>query len=135
MKLIDGKSVTLGLGLGIIITSIIGFIFFIGYRPQLSDSEIITKAQKLGMVDRYSEEGDIRRNTDGTLNFKITESESYNQVSKRLYEAGIITSSIEFDIIIKKDGLKDAIMPGEYKMSFQEDTKTIIQKITKKNTP
>jgi cell division protein YceG involved in septum cleavage len=131
VKLIDGKSVLLGLGLGIIITSIIGVIFFAGYQPQLSDAEIVAKAQKLGMVDRYAEGGDIGRNSDGTLVFTIKENESFTQVSKRLYEAGIIESSIEFEIMIKKDNLEEAIKPGRYNISFNDDLKTIIKKITK----
>jgi cell division protein YceG involved in septum cleavage len=121
----------LGLGLGIIITSIIGVIFFAGYQPQLSDAEIVAKAQKLGMVDRYAEGGDIGRNSDGTLVFTIKENESFTQVSKRLYEAGIIESSIEFEIMIKKDNLEEAIEPGRYNISFNDDLKTIIKKITK----
>ena len=76
MKLIDGKSVLLGLGVGIILTSLLGTIFFIGYKPQLNDAEIIALSQKLGMVDRYSESEDIRRNPDGSLLFIIHEGES-----------------------------------------------------------
>jgi hypothetical protein len=61
VKLIDSKSVLLGLGLGIIITSLLGIIFFVGYKPQLSDAEIISYARKLGMVDGYESGHDIRR--------------------------------------------------------------------------
>ena len=47
MKLIDGKSVLLGMGIGIILTSLLGVIFFAGYSPQLTDAEIIRLSQKL----------------------------------------------------------------------------------------
>ncbi|MCX7772702.1 MAG: endolytic transglycosylase MltG [Clostridia bacterium] len=130
MKLIDGKSVLLGMGLGIIITSILGVIFFAGFKPQLSDADVIDMAKKLGMVDRYSQSQDIKRNPDGSLMFKVSEGESFTSVSKRLYDAGIISSSIEFEIMIKKENLQDAIKPGEYSISFQDDTKAIIKKIT-----
>ncbi len=130
MKLIDGKSVLLGLGMGIIITSLLGMIFFIGYKPQLTDAEIIELSKKLGMVDRYSGSGDIMRNPDGSLLFIIHENESFTQVSQRLYEAGIIESSIEFEIMLKKQQLEKSIKPGRYTIKYDDDIKTIIQKIT-----
>jgi cell division protein YceG involved in septum cleavage len=130
VKLIDSKSVLLGLGIGIIITSLLGIIFFAGYKPELSDAEIINHARKIGMVDRYESGDDIRRKEDGSLLFTIHEDEIFTDVSKRLYDAGIIKSSIEFEIMIKKDKLEDAIKPGEYTISYSDDTKTIIEKIT-----
>lgn len=130
MKLIDGKSVLLGLGIGIIITSLLGIIFFMGYKPQLSDAEIISHARKIGMIDRYESGHDIRRKEDGSLLFTIYDGESFTDVSKRLYDAGIIESSIEFEIIIKKEKLENAIKPGEYTISYNDDTKKIIEKIT-----
>ena len=130
MKLIDSKSVLLGLGIGIIVTSLLGIIFFVGYKPQLSEGEIINYARKIGMVDRFEIGDDIKRKEDGSLLFTIREEESFTDVSKRLYDAGIIESSIEFEIIIKKDKLENAIKPGEYTISYSDDTKTIIEKIT-----
>jgi cell division protein YceG involved in septum cleavage len=130
VKLIDSKSVLLGLGIGVIITSLLGIIFFTGYKPELSDADIIKHARKIGMVDRYESGSDIRRKEDGSLIFIIHEDERFTDVSKRLYDAGIIESSIEFEIIIKKDKLEDAIKPGKYTISYSDDTKTIIEKIT-----
>ncbi len=132
MKLIDGKSVLLGMGLGIIITSLLGVIFFAGYSPQLTDAEVIKLAQKLGMVDKYESNKDIKRNSDGSLLFKVYEGETFTDISKRLYDAGIIESSIEFEIIIRKDNLENAIMPGEYTIRSSDDTKSIIKKLTEK---
>lgn len=130
MKLIDGKSVLLGLGLGIIMTSILGAIFFLGYKPQLTDAEIIRMAKKIGMVDGFTESDGIRRNPDGSICFTIEEGETLTSVSKRLYETGIIESSIEFEIMIKKENLENAIKPGQYTFSFSDEPKTIIEKIT-----
>jgi cell division protein YceG involved in septum cleavage len=130
VKLIDSKSVLLGLGIGIIITSLLGLIFFAGYEPKLSDAQIISLARKLGMVDQYESGGNIRRNEDGSLIFTIYEGEDYTEISKRLYNAGIIESSIEFDIMIKKGNLEEAIKPGEYSIRYSDDTKSIIKKIT-----
>jgi len=130
VKLIDGKSVLLGIGIGIVITSILGFIFFLGYQPQLSDSEIISRARELGMVDRFEAESNIRRNQDGSVTFIVSEGESSSRVAERLYDAGLIDSSIEFEIMLKKANLQDAIKPGEYRIYFDDDTRTIIDKLT-----
>lgn len=130
MKLIDGKSVLLGMGIGIIITAILAIIFFSGVEPKLSDAEIIQRARELGMTDKYVERDDIRRNPDGSLIFVVYENDDFTSVSKRLYDEGIIESSIEFDIIIKKEKIENAIKPGSYNISYSDNTKTIIQKLT-----
>lgn len=120
----------LGMGLGIIIASVLGFIFFMGYQPQLSDADIVERAKRLGMVDKFSQEGDVRRNPDGTLTVTIREGESYSEVSRKLYDAGVISSSIEFEIMLKKENLLESIKPGQYRISYQDDLKTIILTIT-----
>lgn len=130
VKLIDGKSVLLGMGIGIVITSILGFIFFLGYQPQLSDGEIISRARELGMMDRFEAGGSIWRNQDGSVSFTVSEGESSSLIAERLYNAGIIDSSIEFEIMVKKADLQDAIKPGEYRIDYDDDTKTIIDKMT-----
>lgn len=130
MKLIDGKSVLLGMGVGIVITSILGFIFFLGYQPQLSDGEIISRARELGMVDSFEAGGNIRRNQDGSVTFIISEGESSSRVAERLYSARIIDSSIEFEVMLKKANLQDAIRPGEYRIDYDDDIRTIINRIT-----
>jgi len=130
VKLIDGKSVLLGIGIGIVITSILGFIFFLGYQPRLSDSEIISRARQLGMVDRFENGSEIRRNQDGSVTFTVREGESSSSVAQRLYDAGLIDSSIEFEIMLRKANLQDAIKPGEYRIYFDEDTKTIMDRLT-----
>lgn len=133
MKLLDGKSILMGMGIGIIITSILGIIFFAGTEPKLTDAEIISRSRKLGMADRYELRDDIKRNNDGSLLFKVYEHEEFTDISKRLYEEGIIKSSIEFEIIIKKDELESSIKPGEYIINFGDSTKAIIEKLTFKN--
>lgn len=129
MKLIEGKSVILGMGMGIIITAIMAMIFFAGVEPKLSDADIIQRARELGMVDKYEVRDDIRRNADGSLIFVIYENEDFTSISKRLYDEGIIESSIEFDIIIKKEKLENNIKPGSYTIGYNDNTKTIIQKL------
>jgi len=130
VKLIDGKSVLMGMGIGIIITSILGYIFFLGYQSRLPDGEVINRARQLGMVDRFDAGAGIMRNQDGSVTFTINEGEGSSQVAERLYNAGLIDSSIEFEIMIRKANLHDAIRPGDYRIDYDDDTGKIIEKIT-----
>ena len=90
MKLIDGKSFLLGIGIGIIITSILGFIFFLGYQPQLSDGEIISRARRLGMVDRFENGGNIRRNQDGSVTFISVKAKARRGLPKDFMTPGLL---------------------------------------------
>lgn len=130
MKLIDGKSVLLGIGMGIIITAILGFIFFLGYEPELSDAEIISKTRQLGMIDRFEAEEGIRRNEDGSVTFTVSEGESASGVAERLYDAGLVESAKAFEIMLRKDDLQDAIKPGEYRIDYDDDMEAIVDTIT-----
>ncbi|MCX7922405.1 MAG: endolytic transglycosylase MltG [Clostridia bacterium] len=47
------KSIVLGVGIGIILTSIISMIYLAGATPQMSKDEIIAKAKEYGMVNSY----------------------------------------------------------------------------------
>lgn len=124
----------LGMGIGIIITATIGMIFFAGVEPDFTDADIIQRSRDLGMVDRYEAREDIRRNADGSLAFFVNENEDFTDISRRLYEEEIIESSVEFDIIIKKEKLENAIRPGNYSIGYSDTTKTIIQKLTQGNS-
>jgi hypothetical protein len=52
MEKFNIKSIVLGIGIGIVITSLISIIYLAGRDPKslLSDEEIIMQAEKLGMV-------------------------------------------------------------------------------------
>lgn len=54
MKRFDIKSVILGIGIGIILTSIINLIYISGAKPTdiISDEEIIRRAEELGMIEK-----------------------------------------------------------------------------------
>ncbi|MFZ5987409.1 MAG: hypothetical protein ACOYWZ_09855 [Bacillota bacterium] len=44
------KSIILGLGIGVVLTSIIGIIYSAGMNPEMSKDEIIARAKQYGMV-------------------------------------------------------------------------------------
>jgi len=67
MKHFHIKSILLGIGIGIILTSIMSLIYLAGAQPEakLSDEEIIEKAKALGMVEADSIFGN-RNGSQGT---------------------------------------------------------------------
>ena len=55
MKLFDGKSIILGIGIGIIFTALVSMIYFMGVKPdKLSEEEIKQMAKQYGMVEAES---------------------------------------------------------------------------------
>ena len=52
MKRFHVRSIILGIGIGLIFTSIVSHIYFAGTEPatNISDEEIIRRAEELGMV-------------------------------------------------------------------------------------
>lgn len=46
------KSMTLGIGMGIILTSLVSMIYFTGTGMKMSKEEIISEARKYGMIDK-----------------------------------------------------------------------------------
>ncbi|HEX9060402.1 MAG TPA: hypothetical protein VF941_09505 [Clostridia bacterium] len=46
------KSMTLGIGMGIILTSLVSMIYFEGTGMKMSKEEIISEAKKYGMIDK-----------------------------------------------------------------------------------
>jgi len=52
MKRFHVRSIILGIGIGLIFTSIVSLIYFAGTEPatNISDEEIIRRAEELGMV-------------------------------------------------------------------------------------
>ncbi|HHW47807.1 MAG TPA: hypothetical protein GXX14_04205 [Clostridiaceae bacterium] len=64
MKRFHIRSIILGIGIGFIFTSLISLIYFAGKEPakNISDEEIIKRAEELGMVKRSS----IFENIDGS---------------------------------------------------------------------
>jgi hypothetical protein len=72
MEKFNIKSIVLGIGIGIVITSLISIIYLAGRDPKslLSDEEIIMQAEKLGMVKAESmvKKSDMQgQNKDNTV--------------------------------------------------------------------
>lgn len=116
MKLIDGKSLLLGVGLGVIVTALLGIVFFLGTTPSLSDDEIRERAKALCMSElTESELGEgLVQDADGSIHLRIELAEEWETLPERLAEAGIIESAMALRIRIRQQNPEFVLLPGEY---------------------
>lgn len=128
MKRIDGKSVLFGFGLGIILTAMAGLIFTTGYRTKLTDSEIMAQALLIGMLDPYSGNNDMKRNEDGSLTVSVKEGETLRELADKLYDAGLVTNKVEFELLIKRQD-SGALKAGSYVLWYHDSPEAIMSKL------
>ncbi len=94
MKLLDGKSIVLGIGIGIILTALISMIFLMGVKPEkLGENEIKQLAKQYGMVDadNYFYNGNQLKPED-----MISESDPPEIISDKIFKAGLIKDKETF---------------------------------------
>jgi len=122
MSKLHGKSVLLGMGIGIILTAIFGIIFFLGYTPEMDEAKIKELAKKYGMVEPYEQ--------ISMLEITITKDDTITGITKRLEQLGIVKNSVSFQIKIVNRNAKDKIQPGTYKFTGSESEDEVIDMLT-----
>lgn len=148
------KSIILGIGIGIILTSITSIIYLAGTYPEkeLSDQEIIKKAEQLGMVQAVNAEDSPADSEDIKQVNKTIEAVSMEQdasldevtviinkgntsetVAERLFNAKLIDDKNEFVKKLDEMKLASKIKIGEYVIKKGASVETIIKMITNKN--
>jgi len=115
MSRMHGPSIFLGIGLGIILTALLGGLFFLDYSPLPDEAEIIRRANALGMVkaEAVQVEGVVRK-ADGTWSVTVSGKDSINGLAEKLVDAGLLSGELEFEIAAKQLGLSDPPAPGKY---------------------
>lgn len=76
--------------------------------------------------DGYADNGE-------TVTLTIVRGDSSVSVSRRLYEAGLVESAVEFDKYLCKEGYDKYICVGTFEIAPDSDFETIAKIITKKN--
>ncbi len=76
--------------------------------------------------DGYADNGE-------TVTLTIVRGDSSVSVSRRLYEAGLVESAVEFDKYLCKEGYDKYICVGTFEIAPNSDFETIAKIITKKN--
>ena len=124
MSELHGKSVLLGMGIGIILTAILGIIFFLGYTPEMDEAKVKELAKKYGMVEPYEQAI--------PLVLKIAEGDSITSITNKLAELGIIEDNVSFQIKFVNCNAK--IIPGTYEFRGNESEDEIINILTGSNS-
>jgi len=124
MSGLHGKSVLLGIGIGTILTALLGLIFFLGYKPEMDEAKVKELARKYGMVEAGEQAG--------FLKIEITKGETISEITEKLAKTGLIKDSVSFQIKIVNRNLKDEIKPGIYEFRGNENEDEIIAIITGK---
>lgn len=118
------KSVFFGMGIGIILTAIIGMIFFLGYTPEMDKAKVMELARKYGMVDS----AEIRK----PLEVTISKEDTVKAITEKLVSLGLVEDAVTFQIKIINRNAKDNIISGNYEFTGLESEDEIIDKITGK---
>ena len=93
------KSVFFGMGIGIILTAIIGMIFFLGYTPEMDKAKVMELARKYGMVDS----AEIRK----PLEVTISKEDTVKAITEKLVSLGLVEDAVTFQIkIINRNAKK-----------------------------
>ncbi|WP_416198145.1 MAG: YceG-like family protein [Sporanaerobacter sp.] len=127
---------TLGIGIGIILTS---FVFVL--KPQIqykeyTNEEIINKAKELGMVSfkenintDYTKE--VVEDNNEEIRIKIDVNSSLSEVSDKLFAQKIIEDKGEFIQFVKDKGMETKLRPGTYSLKKNMSYTSIINILTK----
>lgn len=119
MSKLHGKSVLLGMGIGTILTALLGLVFFLGYQPEMDETKVKDLARKYGMV----EPGEL-----GVMTVEIPKDITLTGLTEKLAEAGLVKQENKVSFQIKLAGRKvlDQIKPGDYEFHGGENEEQII---------
>lgn len=123
MYKLHGKSVLLGIGIGIILTAILGIIFFLGYTPEMDEAKVKELAKKYGMSETCDKAIQLR--------VTISEEDTITGITRKLSELGIVKNTVSFQIKFVNREIKDKIIPGTYEFKGSESEDDIIDIITR----
>lgn len=133
--------ILLGIGIGIVFTNIIYSMNpNIEYR-ELSEEEIIDKARELGMVfikdniDISKKKEDIENTGEEEkteeIEIVVEYGESLAEVSKKLFQAGLIDDIDSFIDFGKDIGIEKHLRVGTYMISPKVDYETLVKVLMK----
>lgn len=141
------KSLILGIGIGIVLTSVISMVYSFGTKPvqKISSEEVKKMARQLGMVESSQIIKDIDsvkdnnskaykdakpKSNDDKIQFEIVEGDTSEIVADKLIDLGLIDSRAGFLLKLEEMGLSTRIKPGKYKVKRGISIQTLIDEIT-----
>ncbi len=119
----------LGMGIGIILTALLGFIFFLGYKPEMDETNVKELAKKYGMVDP---EELPRQYAFEKLTVEVAEGDTLKDITNQLVDVGLVGEPVTFQIKLVNQQVGEKIIPGIYVFSGNETEQEIIDILTEK---
>lgn len=116
MKKINIVYILLGIGIGIILTSIFFYINPLVKYAEYTDEEIKEKAKDLGMVSIKEFIKDNGEKEDYIIEFKISSGDTLSDIANNLIDLSIIEDKEEFIKFVKDKKLDKKLRPGTYKL-------------------
>lgn len=115
------------MGLGTIITALLGCIFFLGYTPDMDEAKVKSLAKKYGMI----EPGELSQiSVDGKISIRVEENDTLAQIAKKLQDIGLIKETMQFQLKVLSQKAEDKISPGVYEFTGNENEQEIIYILT-----
>lgn len=123
MSKLHGKSVLLGMGIGTILTALLGLIFFLGYTPDMDEAKVKEQARKYGMIDSSE--------LPGKVTIEVQKEDTLSDITNKLEKAGLVKEPVSFQIKAASRKVKDNILPGTYEFAGYENDEGILDILTK----
>jgi len=134
--------VLLGVGIGIIISSVFFFLNPNVQYKEYSNEEIIEKATELGMVTikealNTNNEENIRKEetqleTEREIKFTISSGQPLVEIANNLFESEIIEDKEEFIQFVKDNNMDKRLLPGDYVLKSNLSYATIMKILSTK---
>ncbi len=139
--------IVLGIGIGIILTSIIFYFNPLIKYKEYTDEQIIKKAEELGMVfikdNIDSEHEEIKpkekdfdkkaksKKKNSVIKVEISAGDSSIDVAEKLLDLGIIEDKVEFVQFLMDKNMDKKLRPGTYELKPNLSYSTILKILSK----
>ncbi len=125
MKQVRGPGVLLGVGLGMLLTALVGLVFYYGTNPTSDDETVIRRATELGMQWPAGLDGVVHTG-DGSILFDVAPGESVESLAERLERAGILDGTLEFMILARQEGFSGPLNGGTFSIPAMTDARGVL---------
>ncbi|WP_077367248.1 hypothetical protein [Anaerosalibacter sp. Marseille-P3206] len=134
--------ILLGVGIGIIVTSLFFFLKPNVKYKEYTNEEIIEKATELGMVTikeslntnrkENIEKEETQTKTQKEIKFTVNSGQPLVEIANNLFKSGIIEDKEEFIQFVKDNNMDKRLLPGDYVLKSNLSYTTIMKILSSK---
>lgn len=134
--------ILLGVGIGIIVTSLFFFLKPNVKYKEYTNEEIIEKATELGMVTikeslntnrkENIEKEETQTKTQKEIKFTVSSGQPLVEIANNLFKSGIIEDKEEFIQFVKDNNMDKRLLPGDYVLKSNLSYTTIMKILSSK---